>query len=505
MSAKLLTASLALVGIGAFAVAAPPSTIDATTPIEVLDIDPALASGGIPLARTWSSPSIAMQPARIARGVVLEKSGDVLSLALLEPVTRTPEGKARLDGPPDRIAWCAPPRLMGTVPVCYQDLDSDGKFESSRYGLLGTNEALALSRLQDAKSIEPLAYRAATEAELPRFHVGYRACGATVRDPHTFTGPLRFETVIRRAEGVQWPKSGRCDSLAKFLETRPDGARLYEIGRFKVEVRENNENELATSLVEGLPPGTLLAHVRNNWPLTDATEQPADAGAISGEIPFLVSLGKPAIATTASPGDEIFSVEVRHGLGGRLAADSDPLMKRDKLRLPAGTPVYGIAMRSNLTPLLDAELVWCTPVAQADGKAQPFCFAPTTGTSSLTRAYSTPFTVTHITPSGPARNPPIVEPGPADFGAPLVLAVKIGKAERKSIGYTWSLAPRGQWFEEAWNLRRARDQSGLLLIGELLLKIKTSGDGQSYEIVAVGRLEDGASLSLPADGVRLLR
>lgn len=506
MSAKLPPASLALLGMCTLAVAAPqPPTVDATIPIEILAVDPALASGGIPLARTWSSPSMAMQPARIARGVVLEKSGDVLSLALLEPVARTSDGNARLDGSPERIAWCAPPRFMGTVLVCYQDLDSDGRFESSRYGLLGTNEALALSRLQEAKSIEPLAYRAATDSELPRFLVGYRACGSTVRDPHTFEGPLRFETVVRRAEGVQWPKPGRCDSLAKLLETRPDGARLYEIGRFKVEVREKNENELATSLVEGMAPGTLLAHVRTSWPLTDATQRPADADAISGDTPFLVSLGKPAIATTAKSGDEIFSVEVRHGLTGRLSADSEPLTRRDKLRLPAGTPLYGIAMRSNLTPLHDAEVVWCTPVAQPDGKTQPFCFAPKTGTSSLTRAYSNPFNVTGIVPSGHVRNPPMVERGPVDFGAPLVLVVKIGNAEKKSIGYSWSLAPRGQWFDESWGLRRTRDQSGLLLIGGLLLKIRPAADGQSFEISAVGEIEEGSALHLPADAERLLR
>jgi hypothetical protein len=99
----------------------------------------------------------------------------------------------------------------------------------------------------------------------------------------------------------------------------------------------------------------------------------------------------------------------------------------------------------------------------------------------------------------------MVEPGPVDFGAPLMLVVKIGKADRKTIGYTWSLAPRGQWFEQAWNLRRARDQNGLLLIGELLLKIKPADDGQSFEISTAGQLDAGTPLYLPTDAVRLLR
>jgi hypothetical protein len=57
----------------------------------------------------------------------------------------------------------------------------------------------------------------------------------------------------------------------------------------------------------------------------------------------------------------------------------------------------------------------------------------------------------------------------------------------------------------AWNLRRARDQSGLLLIGELLLKIEAADDGQSFAISTVGQLDEGTSLHLPTDAVRLLR
>jgi hypothetical protein len=505
MSAKLLNASLLCLAASTLAAAPPPQTVDATIPIEVLAVDPALATGGIPLQRTWSSPRIAMQPARAARATVLEKNGDVLTLALIEPVERAADGKARLDGPADRIAWCAAPHFISNFLACYQDLDSDGKFETSRTGMLGTDQPLALSRLQEPKTIEPLAFRAATESELPRFQVGYRACGATLDDPHTFEGPLRYETVVRRAEGVQWPKLGRCDSVANLLETKSDGARLYQMGRFKIEVREKDENELSTTLIEAMAPGTLLAHVRTSWPLTDATERPKDADAISDQTPFLVAVGKPIIAAAAKPGDEIFSVEVRHGLTGHLKADSEPRVKRDKLRLPAGTPLYGIAMRSSLTPYFDAQVVWCTPVAQPDGKTQPFCFAPSLSSSALVRAYSTPYTVTGVAPSGPVRNPPMVEPGPVDFGAPLVLVVKVGKADRKTIGYTWSLAPRGQWFEQAWNLRRARDQNGLLLIGELLLKIKAADDGQSFEISTVGQLDEGTSLYLPTDAVRLLR
>jgi hypothetical protein len=505
MSAKLLTSILICAGMTPLAVtAASIETVDATIPIEVLPVDPALATGGVPLQPTWSWPRIALQPARAAKAVVLEKNGDVLMLALLEPVATASDGKARIDGPPDRIAWCAPARLISNFMSCYQDLDSDGKFETSRTGLLGTNEVLSMSRMQMPKSIDPLAYRAARPEELPAFQVGYEACGTTRSEPHTFDGPLRFTTVAKRAEGSQWIKSGRCDNLAKLIETRPDGARLYEIGRFKVEVRQKDEKELATSLVEGIAPGTLLAHVRASWPLTDATERPKDADAIASSNSFLVAVGKPTIATQAKPGDEIFSLEVRHSLSGRLSAASEPRAKRDKLTLPEGTPVYGIAMRSSLTPWADGQVIWCTPVEQPKG-VKPYCFAPQLSNAALVTTYSTPFTVRGIAPSGPVRNLPVVEAGPVDFGAPLILAVKVVSADKKSIHLNWSLAPRGQWYAEEWSFLHARDKTSLLLIGSLLISIKQSGDGQSFEITTRGEIDDGSPVDLPADAVRLMR
>jgi hypothetical protein len=509
MSAKLLTPALFCLGMVPFAAApADIETVDATIAIEVLAVDPALTTGTIPLrpGLTWSWPRIALQPARAARGAVLEKNGDVLMLALLEPVAKTADGKARIDGPADRIAWCASAKFISNVVACYQDLDSDGRFETRRTGMLGTNEALALSRLQMPKSIAPLAYRPANEDELPAFQVGYAACGGTRHDTQTFESPPRYATVIRRAEGAQWPKSGRCDNIAKFIDMRPDGARLYELGRFKIEVREKDDQELATLLVEGMAPGTLLAHVRSSWPLTDATERPREADALADRNSFLVAVGKPTVATLAKPGDQIFSLEVRHALTAHLSAPSEPSVKGDKVRLPEGTPLYGIAMQSSLTPWADGLVIWCTPVKQ-EKTVEPYCFAPSQyGGTGLYKAHSKPFTVTGVSPSGPVRNPPVVEPAPVDFGAPLVLAVKVVSADKKGIHLNWSLAPRGQWYSEEWRFLHARDKSSFLLIGRLVIQIKPSADGQSFEISTRGdEIVDGAPVDLPADAVRLLR
>ena len=502
MNSKLLASALSFAALANAGAATPPETVDATFPIEVLDVDPAIATGAIPTERTWSSPKIAMQPARAARGVVLAGKREVLMLALLEPVGKTAAGTARLDGPPDRVAWCDRGNFMSLTVPCYQDLDADGKFDTVRNGIWGTDETLALSRLQEPKSIEPVAYRAAGTAELPLFHVGYRHCGTDLRKPQTLDGEMRFETVVRRAEGAQWPKSGRCDNLAKLLETRPDGSRLFQMGRFKVEVRAEPSG-FATRLVEGMPPGTLLAHVRNSWPLIDATERPVESADISGDTPYLVAVGAPKIAAHANAGEEIFSLEVRHGLTGNLSVDSESRGGGDKLRLPAGTPLYGVAMGSSLTPLRDAEVVWCTPVRLADKPPEAYCFVPAAGGTMFTRAYSDPYTVTGVSVSGKARNPPVVERGPADFGAPLELVIKVTGADKKNVSIAWSLGPRGEWYESAWRMRRARDNAAFVLVGALLLKISPAADFKSFDVTAIGELAPGDPLYLPTDATRL--
>jgi len=505
MNHKLLIAAILATGLVArLWAASPPETVDATIPIEVLAVDPELAIGGIATERTWSSPKIAMQPARAARGVIRSGKKEVLLLTLLEPVGKTAEGVARLDGPPDRIAWCELPSFISNFVDCYQDLDADGKFETSRTGLMGTDQVLALSRLKEAKPIEPVEYREAQVTELPQFQVGYRGCGTTVYKPQTLEGELRFETVVRRAEGSQWPKAGHCNNVAQVLESRADGSKLFQLGRFKIEVRDEHPGELTTRLVEGIPPGTLLAHLRNSWPLVDATERQADSAAISGDVPFLLAAGTPKIPSRANAGEEIFSVEVRHGLSGRLSAASEPRQKNDKIVLAAGTPVYGVAMGSSLTPYYDAEVVWCTPL-KLDGKPiEAYCLVPNLGASALVQPYSqSPYTVRGVTVSGPGRNPPLVERGPADFGAPLDLIVRVDGADRKKVSITWSLAPRGQRFDSSWSLRRARDDMAFLLIGELLLKIAPAPDGKSFDISTLGELEEGDPLYVPLDATRL--
>ena len=99
----------------------------------------------------------------------------------------------------------------------------------------------------------------------------------------------------------------------------------------------------------------------------------------------------------------------------------------------------------------------------------------------------------------------MVARGPADFGAPLVLSLKITEVDQKSVSIAWSLAPRGQWLPSEWGFRRARNQNALILIGELLLKIGPVDDGQTFAVTAVGEVDAGTALDLPADAVRLLR
>jgi len=75
--------------------------LSAMIPVEVLEVDPALATGE--LWRTgvkWSEPSVALQPARVARAIAIDKAGGkspLLALTLLGTPERRADGTLNLD------------------------------------------------------------------------------------------------------------------------------------------------------------------------------------------------------------------------------------------------------------------------------------------------------------------------------------------------------------------------------------------------------------------------
>lgn len=482
-------------------------TVPAVIPVEVLAVDPALATGAI-ASSSWAikRPTVARQPARAARAVVLEGSGKgkVLALALLGKLETTPQGTLKLDVAAASQAWCEFGTFMSTGVKCYQDLDADGKFETQRVGELGSDEAVALRRVQPGKPVAPLAYRAATEAETPKFHVGYVSCMTERNVMPTLDSPLRFGTFINRSDDIRMADSGACSDIAKPLGAAANDERLFQFGRFQVAVRAGADGQLTTRLVEGLPAGTLLGHLRSGSPLVYATDVSTDISAITGDTPFLKMKGDAQIAPTAKAGEEFFSVQVEHGLTGMLKVEVKTPGRNPKV-VPAGTPLYGIAMNSNqIARSFDPEIVWCAPLQGDEQKVVARCAVPKYRSSySFYETDWSPYAVTSASAEGKYIEPPVVERGPVSFGAPLFLKLRYQESDKKYVRIEWSIAPGEQRVWKAMPFRRARDDAGFALLGEVLIKLSPSADGSTLSVsTQAGEFKPG-EIYLPLDAVRL--
>ena len=217
--------------------------LSAMIPVEVLEVDPALATGELWRGTVkWSEPPVALQPARVTRAIAIDKAGgksSILALTLLGTPERKADGTLNLDVASDRQAWCELSRLGFVRVDCFQDIDSDGKLESIRFGWLGNEEPLTLNRVEaTARATDPMVYRPARVDELPQFQIGYVSCarGGTKANPES---AFRYSTIIRRVGGGIGTGStpAVCDQFATLLETRAEGDLLYQFGRFKVGVR----------------------------------------------------------------------------------------------------------------------------------------------------------------------------------------------------------------------------------------------------------------------------
>jgi hypothetical protein len=484
-----------------------PADTPAVIPIEVLAVDPALATGAI-ASSSWAvkRPTVARQPARAARAVVLTESrkGKVLALALLGRHETTPEGALKLDVAAESQAWCEFGTFMSAYVDCYQDLDADGKFEVQRRGALGSDEAVALRRVQPGKAISPLPYRAATEAETPKFHVGYVSCMSEHNAMPTLDSPLRFGTFINRSDDARMADSGACSDIAKPLGAADHDERLFQFGRFQVAVRAGADGQLTTRLIEGIPAGTLLGHLRSGSPLANATDTSPDISAITGDTPFLRIKGEVQVSQTAKAGEEFFSAQVEHGLTGTLKVELKTRHKKPKV-VAAGSPLYGIAMSSNqVARSFDPEIVWCAPLKDEQQKLVARCAVPMYRSSY--NFYETdwaPYAVTSA--AGESYiDPPVVERGPVSFGAPLFLKLRYQKTEKKYVSIEWSLAPGEERVWKPGQLRRARDDAGFVLLGDVLLKLSPSADGSGVAVhTEIGKFEPDGEIALPLDAARI--
>jgi len=467
--------------------------LSAMIPVEVLEMDPALATGELWRGGIkWTEPRVALQPARVARAIVIDKAGPkspVLALALLGTPERRADGTLNLDAAPDRQAWCELSRFGLTRVDCFQDLDSDGKLETIRFGWLGNEEPLTLNRVEAATATDPMVYRPARVDELPQFHVGYVSCagGGTKANSES---KFRYSTIIRRVGGGLGTGSTPtvCDQFATLLETRAEGDFLYQFGRFKVEVRQQDE-KLTTKLIEGIAPGTLLGHLRTGQPLQDAAEPRANMTEAGVSKPALYLLSPPLVShTEVKAGGQFLSAEVAHGLTGRLVNEAKTAGWSKSITLPAGTPVFGVVMTASGRPSsYDADIIWCAPGRNAKEKPVAQCFARGQIGYELVESRE-PHTVEYLS-LGSMRSVsvPVVERGAVDFGGPLLLSIRYASANSKYVWLEWSVGPATTLAWRDFRLRLDQQRTGYLLLGKTLIKLRPSKDGKVATIETTER------------------
>jgi hypothetical protein len=502
----MLTATATSVGPAARA----EEPMSAMIPVEVLEVDPALATGELWRGgMKWSEPEVALQPARVTRAVVADGAGGkttTLALTLLGAPELKADGTLNLDVASDREAWCELTRFGLAQVSCFQDLDSDGKLETIRHGLLGNEEPLTLNRVEaPARAPDPMTYRPARADELPQFQIGYVSCARAGTKSNPESG-FRYSSIVRRVGGGMGTGStpAVCDQFAKLLETRAADDFVYQFGRFKVEVRQQQER-FSTILIEGIAPGTLLGHLRTGQPLLDAIDAPANISETGGSKPALYLVSPPLVShTEVQAGEQFLSAEVAHGLTGRLVNEAKTVGWSKSITLPAGTPLFGVVMTASGRPSsYDADIIWCAP-ERGGPKPVARCFARGQSGYELVESWA-PHVVEYLS-LGSFRgvSAPVVERGAVDFGGPLLLSIRYASADRKSAELEWSVGPADTVAWRRFGLRLDQQRTGYLLVGKTLVKVRPSKDGKAATIEQTEIADFTAGLdATPADAIRL--
>jgi hypothetical protein len=474
--------------------------------LETLPIDPELADGGLLVRGLRSSSTrIALQPARFARGVVVEKwigGTRVLAWTLVGDVQRDANGRLMLDVPPEHEAWCDIPTGEAVIAVCYQDLDGDGALETRFRGWFGApRDPLSVNRLDSPAKVDPLTYRAAAPEELPQYRIGYESCESRPGEQLTAASELRYSTLVLRANDRFLPDkaSAHCSELAKLIEQREDGSGIFQFGRFKVQVARQ-ETGFKTILIEGIAPGTLIGNVRADRPLTDAVDAPSTTQD-SGGKPFLYAVSEPKIASTpVRVRGELLSMEVAHGITGTLAAEARSRGGWSKtITLPAGTPLYGVEMTELSGPgSFDAETVWCAPQRDEQGKELAWCFlrGPL---GTVLESNRSPYVLRYIsTAGGKTIDAPVVTRGPVDFGAPVMLRISLQGVSPRHVDLLWNVGTEPSRNADSLRLRRDDDGRARFIVGTVMVTITPSADGKTATAQSTGEFNAGMP-AIPMD------
>jgi hypothetical protein len=504
---RLSTFALVLGALCMAARSAAQAATPATIPLEVLAPEPALSEGQIVIggriAYFGGGPIVAAQPARVARGIVLEKSrgrGKVLGLAILGALETDASGAVRLDNPA-RTAWCELPSAMymsswtDYTVDCFQDSDADGALDRKYSGLIRGDESVMLESVDSPEPIKPLRYRLAEPAERPRFDVGYWSCGAAAETTAAMVKDFRYSTLVR-AEGTKGLGARACRNSAELLETRADGTRVMRFDRFTVEVRQEGER-LHTRLVEGIPAGTVLGNLRPNRPLLEIDEAPPSA------LDELEDNRKPVLYLTTIPetrsqvreGEQFFTAGVAHGITGRLRSDVSVAGWRRKVMFTAGTPVYGLPMETaGAGQLKDSFVVWCLPYrdpAHQVPALTALCFKPHAYGYGLAQ-HEQPFHVEALHGTFKNVESPVVDRGDVDFGGPLQLWMRFVKAGDEGLVIETSVSYPDEPRWKRMELKLTEQGMATLMVGGALLDLRPGADQQSLAVQVWGEFQAGA-------------
>lgn len=473
--------------------AGPEVLLEAAMPVEVLELDAALATGELhgPRMRLNGPPSIGRQPARVFRGIVPEPHESkppferVLALTLLGGIQRDASVAeptwSRV--PKSREAWCSLKKDPQSTVRCYQDSDADGRLEIERDGNILGMDGTAVITVGAARRIEPIGYRVARTDELPTMQLGYYSCNL----PNQFGMELQW---IIDGKPKQGPH-GACRILGSSIEGSPS---MLQIDRFKVTVTES-DGKLATRVVAGMAAGTVLGGLRIDRPLTNLTDTKSMLDRLKAQVgskPYLHFTAPPtAAAADVAEGGEIIGGSVDHGIKGRLAA---PILVKQgygrSYEIPAGQSIYGIPMSATEgARRSEIEVVWCLP--RFDEKKKQWltdCFSNGGSVTQIATVRGTPFAIERLftMPRSPSTSLPSVERDVGDFG-PLRISVRLKRWGSKDVALAVSVEPQ-QGAVSAWEYRfkPAADGSVSLSFGRGVLKLapsQTVRKGVSVEVI----------------------
>lgn len=491
----------------------PSQVIDALVPVAVQAPDPAFVRGEVRgFGMRWGAIVITGQPANVFRAAIVTEPGAgiaknaVLNFALLGAVQTDVTGQVMIPADRSQIAWCENDTKKRSVLYCFQDLDADGKFETKRPGLLPTLDSLSVNRVGDSQQVTPFAYREAGAQELPRLVLEYVSCP----DQVAYKYALQLQRINSDGSNGQ-SIPGECSAVADQLGT-VDGASLYQFGRFKVSIREEGGKKI-TNLVEGIPAGTLLGHVRADRPLTDAAAAKSfkeDRANMSGDLPFLYFVDNQQLANaTVNAGEQIISGEVAHAITGKLTA---PLISVGwtgrKEELPVGTPLFGVLMSNQRSAdNLDPEIVWCAPDLSGKPNWSTRCIANAPVGKRLVPIFNR-FTLDLLSvgTDGRAVVAPLVERQPVDFGQPLYFSVRFDKWEKDKAVLSTKVSFKDDMASyHPLSLRRSPDGSAYLIVGEALVTLRPSGNSSTQALVECDDEIRQGSAALPIDAFAFAR